>query len=616
MTGLPTLIVELEDGSGNFTNDITAYVRQRTWSLSRGWSDENDEDNIQPAQLQMQLDNLDGRFTLGASNYNGITKDKRIRLSETVGANTYRRVVGYVIDWPTKWESAVANVAIAGITAMDRFSRLNRRKLRATTEHEILSDGPYSYFTLGEEAGATSVGDTSGNGRGSLVVVQTGTSPGTVPEFGATGFNEWDGVTSGQFADNFCVLQGSKPVLVTTSTSLTYEIAAVIDPLTSAGAFLAMQKQDPLSQGTVFITNTGIVLEAGGQVHVVDLDANTVCTSPGTYKDGLPHVFAVTVSGTTWTLFVDGVSVASGAGNSIPSSTSLYVSRIGSVLGRLGHFSTYTSALSSGRLLSHANSILNGFGTERADQRIARLAGYANVATGDQNLETGQQPSIAAQAIRGVTALEAMRDVAQAEGGGLFIAPDGKLTLHNKGHRVIKATGSPAATFTADQIDPDDAEFEALNYLFNTATGTRAGGAEQRSVNAASVAKYEEWATDRSNALLPTDELLLNELTWITTMYAEPLPRLSTFTLDLLTLPQATVQAALALELGDHVRISSWPTQAPASALDLIVEGFKESQSEKTWKLTFNTAPAQLFYAWILGDATYSVLGSTTRLYF
>lgn len=104
MTGLPTLIVELEDGSGNFTNDITAYVRQRTWSLSRGWSDENDEDNIQPAQLQMQLDNLDGRFTLGASNYNGITKDKRIRLSETVGANTYRRVVGYVIDWPTKWE--------------------------------------------------------------------------------------------------------------------------------------------------------------------------------------------------------------------------------------------------------------------------------------------------------------------------------------------------------------------------------------------------------------------------------------------------------------------------------------------------------------------------------
>ncbi len=76
------------------------------------------------------------------------------------------------------------------------------------------------------------------------------------------------------------------------------------------------------------------------------------------------------------------------------------------------------------------------------------------------------------------------------------------------------------------------------------------------------------------------------------------------------------VQAALALELGDHVRITGWPSQGPASTLDLIVEGSKETQTEKSWEIEFKTAPAQLFYAWILGNATYGQLGSTTRLYF
>lgn len=615
MTGLPTsMALELEDGSGNFTNDITGYMRNRAYTLKRGWSDENDEDNVQPAELQFDLDNKSGEFTLGAANFNGITKDKRVRLSVTVGGTTYRRCVGYAVDWPTKWESALANMAIASLTAVDRLARLNRRKLRSITEHEILLDAPAAYYTLGEAVGSTSAGDTSGNAHLPLGIVGAGSAP----VFGASGPSALDELTACTFAGGQ-YLRSSEQL---TLTSFTIECCVRRVSLPSAPeAFLS-------------IPAATLNLSATGLVRVNTLDITTAAISSATsIADASWHHVALTVDasgGGTWTLYVDGVSVGTASPGVLPGGllsvggseylgTELNWLGLLRLSGDVSGVALYNSTLSAARVAAHANAVLNGFATDRADQRIARLASYANIPTADQNLETGMQPSIAAQSTNGASVLDAMRDVAQAEDGGLFIAGDNKLTLHNKDHRVLKATGAPQATFTADQVDWRDAEFEALNYLFNTATGTRNGGAQQRSVNATSVGKYEEWSTDESASLIPTDELLLNKLTWVTTMYGEPLARLASFTLDLLTLPQATVQAALALELGDHIRITGFPSQAPSSSIDLILEGFTETasqtESQTVWKITFNTAPAQLFYAWILGDATYGVLGSTTRLY-
>lgn len=606
MTGLPTLTVELEDGSGNFTNDITAYVRQRSFTLSRGWSDENEEDNVQPAELKLELDNKVGEFTLGAANFNGITKDKRIRLSETVGGTTYRRVVGYVPDWPTKWESALANMAIAGITAMDRFARLNRRKLRSMLENELFRNSPAAYYALGEPAGSTSAGDTSGNGGATLTL--TGDAALPVVFGNATGPGT-DGLTAAEFAGG----QYLTRQLAVTSSAVTFESFFRVEASAGASVLFAMLYE---LGGSLVVS-----LNASGFL-VAEIAPSHVNIVGATSLFGGTHHAAVTINGATWTLYVDGVPVASSAlgflltGNytlQLGHSIDAAISGATGLTGVLSHWTAYNSALTT-EIAGHANAGLTGFATDRADQRIARLASYANIAVADQNLEIGLQPSIAAQTTSGQSVLEAMRDVAASEGGGLFIAGDGKLTMHNKSHRVLKACGTPAITVTADLIDPD-MTWAADNYLFNTATGSRTGGAQQRSVNDVSVGKYEEWPISRDNALLPTDELVLDELNWYTTMYGEPLPRLSEVTFDLLTLPQATVQALLALELGDLMRITGWPAQSPASSIDLIVEGFKEAQTETSWKLTFNTAPAQLFYAWILGDATRSVLGSTTRLY-
>lgn len=609
MTGLPTLTVELEDAAGDFTHNISGYVRlPRGWSLSRGWSDENDEDNIQPAVLQIPLDNNDGSFTLGSPAFDGITKDKRVRLSETVGGTTYRRCVGYVVDWPTKWESALANVSFTDITAVDRMARLNRRKLRSTVDQEILLDSPVVYYQLAEPVGATTASDTSGNHWPALALGGAGTAP----VFGA------DGADSVQTACTFAAGEYLQGVLSGTTT-LPWTVEAwfnVAAPPAVDETFLWVDNAIN-TRVNLGVLTTGALSLFGASVS----GTAGVC-------NGAWHHVAIVGGGLTNTLFyLDGALVATLGVDGDFALVNLFLGAAAPVLngvalaastfhGSLERVALWDSRLSATRVAAHAHAVSTGFSDETADDRIARLAAYANIPTGEQNLEAGLQPSIAAQDTTGMSVLDAMRAVAQAEGGALFIGGDGDLALHNKDHRVIAATGTPAAEFTVDEIDPDSIEFASLNYLFNTASGARAGGAQQVSVNSESVAKYEEWPDDRSNALLPTDELMLNQLTWITTMYAEPLSRLSTVTLDLLTLPEATVKAALALELGDYFTISGWPPHAPLAGLDLIVEGLKEAQTERKWTLTFNTAPALLFRAWVLDDATYGVLDDTTRLYF
>jgi hypothetical protein len=594
MTGLPTLAVYLEDGSGNFTNDITSYVElAQGWDFRRGRNDEDSD--IEPAVAHFTLTNRSGEFTLGASNFNGIAVDKRIQVKETVGGTTYTRFTG--------WTSALGNTATARITAVDRSSRLNRRKLKSITEQEMLADSPFALYTLGEASGSTSAGDTSGNGQPTLTPAGTGAAP----AFGEASLNAWDGLSGCTFAGGQYLSLGSWPTAPApnppTSGTLTIECAVA-------------RASTPGSVETVWgWIGVAVLLriETSGAATAL-LGGTSPVTSSASVCDGNAHATAVTISTaagtTTIELFVDGVSqgTASTAFGS-SSGSALTVGNADAQSGLNGSVwlvGLFASVLSSARILAHANAIRNGFATDTADQRIARLAAYDGIPTAEQNLETGQAPSIAPQATAGQALLDAMEDVAAAEGGVVFIQGDGKLALHNRAHRIINATSTAALSTSAANADDNLTVSGDKNYLFNTATGTRVGGADQRAVNAASVAKYGEYPVDHGTLLVTTDEQVLNLLNWQVNIYGTVTSRVSGVSFDLATLPQATVQALLAREIGDHIQLTSLPSQV-TSTIDLIIEGIKEEQrltdKATTWKLTFNTAPAQLFYAPIVDTA-------------
>ena len=93
--GLPSYQVLLDDGTGTFPYDITAYVRLvQGWSIQRGRQDELAA--VTPGSLSLTLDNADGRFTIGSTliaSPSPIKVDARIRVNEAANLPTRTNLV-------------------------------------------------------------------------------------------------------------------------------------------------------------------------------------------------------------------------------------------------------------------------------------------------------------------------------------------------------------------------------------------------------------------------------------------------------------------------------------------------------------------------------------------
>lgn len=621
MAGLPTLSVKLDDGTGTFPHDVTAYAHLPTGlGVSRGRGDE--ASGVEPSQLTLRFDNVDGRFTLGSATY-GIAIDQRIRVTETVGGTTSIRFTGYVQDWPTSWPSPTGSYAVATVTAVDRMSRVARRRLRTIVENEVLIDGPSGYYTLAEAAGVVTAADTSGKSRDPLTAANSGGGNGTSPTFGQPGIPGGEGMTAIAF-------NGGKSLMAHA-------------PLPQSGAVYVggFFKSTDATGGRILgindeRTGTALWLELAGPGAVGQVLAtgmtNTFTIVPvvsaGSYNDGAwHHALALFVAGSGVRLYVDGALVATSpamfAGETIGAShfqvgalTRTLDANYGNPFtGTIGHAYYGAASIVASRISAHSSGGLTVGAGESPAARLGRFASYANIPTADQSFEAAVLASTPLQAMSGAALLDAMLDVEAAEGGTLFVNGAGTLVFQNRTHRTSKASAAATLALTSGDID-DPIVTGDKQYLENYITGTREGGATQVALNQASIDQYEQYPAEVARALYTTDDQVRDLINWRVTVYGTPAPRMSSVRLDLRTLPQATQQAALNLELGDRVTISGLPSQSPFATADLIVEGWHEEVSDQAWTLTLNTVPASVYRAWTLGDATYGVLGSTTRLHY
>ena len=621
MTGLPTVTVKLDDGTGTFPYDISTYVEVGTdggpLTITRGRGDELGE--IQPGTCSLVLNNTDGRFSLGSTLINAtspIFVDNQIRVTATVGGVPKDRFTGYVQTWPVEWPGGWEKFAYARITAVDRSARLSRlESLRSIIEEEILLDGPMAYYTLGEPAESTTAGDTSGNGGPALTQGGTGTS---VVFGNATGPGT-DGLTAAQFA-------GGKYLETTTSI-------AVASAAASIGIFFATTEASTTTRLGVLYDSVDIQrhrlslgLTATGEVTAVTfatsagVPATESILSAAGFNDGsIHHAVAVFQAGAGTKLYVDGVLMATTSATF--SGYTVTLDRIAAAsqsagletvfTGTLAHEYAIASALSAVRVEAHADAGLTGFAGERSDQRIARYLAYAGVASADIVAETGVQ-TVPHSDITGQSVQAAIAKVNEAENGLTFVRGDSKYVIQNRRHRQAKVTAD--WSLVAIDIGPDTAIPTDMQQVANIGTASRAGGATQSVRNQASIDTHGQYPASYDGLLVMSDEQALDRISWQVGTHAEPEPRFNAMKVDLLAASQAFQQAAQARELGDRVGISGLPAQAPAGLGNQIIEGWTETLTATSWDMTFNTSPWDLEQAWILGNATYGVLGTTTRL--
>lgn len=612
MAGLPTVQVLLDDGTGTFPYDITAYARLNSpTTISRGRQDEQSQ--VTPGQLTLTLKNTDGRFTPGSTiiaSPSPIKADARIRVKYTANSTTVNRFTGYVQSWPVAWPSGGQELSEVTITATDAQARAERRTLRSVIEEEILADSPAAYYTLGEPAEATQAADSSGSQQPNLVQIDTGTAV----VFGTATGPSTDGLTAAQFGGGLTgrYLDSSLPL-----GFVAVECFFLRNGALSGGHEAILSASDGSTSVSLSI-NSGsedlwIFQSAGGGA-----SGEAVSGSPVVSDGAIHHVFW---NVTTGAIYLDGSLLDSANGLTVAAPTLFSVgggrTNTDALLGVIAHGAAYTSNPAAGRIAAHASSGLNGFAGESGTARITRLAGYANLPLG--TLDTSLT-NAAFTDITGKSASEALLQVADAEMGLLFTDGSGNLTFHNRNKVAAKTT--PDLTQAAIQLAEDTAFVTdmqgVLNYYEVTAVGTSVTQVARDTTSETNHGRYPGSA----NYLVQTDAEALDRGNWVINTHKEPGPRAGTLSVDLLSMTAAEQASWLAVEPNHWIRVTGLPSQTPGgTTVDFIVQGFGDTlqagDNSANWVLTLNVADKATVYpsVWILGDTTYSVLGSTTRLY-
>lgn len=606
--------------------DVTNYVlatASRPITINRGRGDQFSD--VSPSTLSLVLDNVDGRFTAGytaGAYYPNVKKGRRIRVSATYSAVQYFRFDGYVDQWPVEWAGGMKAYAEAQITATDRLARMGRRaQLRSIVEEEAAVDGAVAEWPLGDQAGSTMAGETSGNNETPLSVLQQGTG-------GTLAFG--DGI--GSPTDSL-----SAPILTSVDASNGKYLGGAMVNLyggyTATGVtlecgFLSTTNRVQLIaswESTAGRDRVELQVTAAGKLQAQSYGiggggaANYTLTSAATVTDNVTHTAMLTqsLSGGTVTvvLYLDGASAGTTTySNTIPAFTQVYAGGRGDSRcfhGTLNHVSVYATAISAARASQHSLARTTGFSGESSNARISRLAGYAGVAVGDMALETGTSTSLVAQDTTGNAPLDMVHTVEHTENGLVFMSGDGKLTFHARSHRYNQ---SAAFTLDAslDELQPDLKFVEDDFGLANDVTVTRSTGSVSRATNPASIVEYDLYRV-ALDSVSTSDNEAVSAANWRVNNYGTPQRRCPSVGVDLAQQP-AKIPTIAGSDLGAKFTITNLPTQAPAASVDLNIEGYTESLGLDVWQLVFNASSSTSSLVWQLNSGSYSQLGTTTKL--
>lgn len=607
---IPTRQILLDNFTGAFGFDITQYVRLVDGiTFGRGRSDEFAQAG--PGSLSLTLDNTDGRFTLGSATY-GIALDQQIR----VKVNGTTMWTGYVQQWPVAWPTGGQEYSTVQVTAVDAFARMARRTLRSALEEDVLVDDPNATYPLSEAEGATAADDTSGNGLPSLGITGTGT-----PFTFGSGTGPADGLTCASFLGG-TFLRNTIPAVYLASglTAWTVEcyFATTQVPATTVTQFVVLDAGSgsaASSIAAISMTSAGKLI---GSTNVVSV------TSAASVNDGLVHHAVVTLTGGTMTLYLDGVSVGTVASSTLPdplTRLSLAPSDIGVAgvvtpyVGTLAHVSVYPTALSVGRLSVHNGGTVDHAGESPAG-RYARVSAYCAVPTG--TLDTGGTTVLGPANQGGRDALDVVNETADATLGFVMVTGDGSISSMNGS--TLTAGPFLLASMDAAYADPGTSVEADLSFLVNDATGGSTSSENTHNArNAASIGNgltghgvyHKDFTWNVS-----TDDQAEDRTNWMVANYAEPVIRVSSLTFDALTGGALNDFNLGLLDVGTagYLRVTGFPNQITTTQ-DLIVQGITWTLTDTAYTVTVNCTQRSLYTAWILGDATYGVLGSTTKLY-
>lgn len=263
---------------------------------------------------------------------------------------------------------------------------------------------------------------------------------------------------------------------------------------------------------------------------------------------------------------------------------------------------------------------------ELSGARLGRVLDAVSWPAGDRVLDAGQV-TIVETTINtddGTKALGHLQDVADSElmgGGVLFIDGQGRVVFHDKHHRLKPASVyTPLATFGDNGWPEIDYEDLVPDYDKDRITNdwriTPSGGAVIKVEDSASITNHFR-RTQRRTPLVADVNECQSQAEYLTALTKSPLLRFDRidFAPSHLAdgrLADYTWANIMGREIGDRIRVKKRPPGGgSAISQDCHIEGISHAFTDQEWRTTWLLSPADPLTYWILGDATYSLLGQT-----
>lgn len=523
----------------------------------------------------------------------------------------FERYTGYVDQWPQVWTSPSANLAESRLVASDRMARIGRAavwpdiiELEYTFDQSTSPASltvPLIYWKLGDGSESTSAGQSGSSGASELTVGQFG-SGGTLA-FGAATGPGTDGISAPLWT----------PVGISDGKFLTGTVEGYpfYDNQWTVEFFFSSTASG-WAQSLFYVHGwnfTNIYLSTTGQVVVEQLGATKITSGTG-HADGAVHHVAFTYDNDNIELYVDGVSI----GTSTMLADAGREVRIGAANGgslfngTISHVAVHNRELWSFEVADHYEAGTGAFEGETSDERIQRIADYAQVV--DKYLDTGVTTTMSKLLTHGKSPLQLLRETEVTENGLVFFNRAGELAFQSRAWRY-NATPYEIYDVATGDVEEGLLFMEDDTSLVNDATYSQPEGASYRIQNQESITNFDRYT--KSETLYTTDATeVLAAAQWAVNRFGTPSTRCPTVAVDIRT--QDSMWVTLQVELGDLIRLTNLPDQAPSTEVELFVEGYSERISEEAWTITFNCTPADPESVWVLDSSTYSELGATTRL--
>ncbi|MFE0648544.1 LamG-like jellyroll fold domain-containing protein [Streptomyces sp. NPDC059534] len=534
---------------------------------------------------------------------------------------------GYVEKWTVTSEGLTAS---ADVSAVDGFGVLASTELRTATQEQILTTGPLGYWPLGEPEGSTRLANVAVEQQPARL--STSKYGGGTPRLGADSLVRNDPATSYSLA-NVAANQGTVVDICENGArvfpfSSDITVAFWCHPVYPSSGQMATLFRSWDENGAdhlkIQINSTGKLVVA-----IRINDVSHTMTSTKSVSSSKPTFITVTHGWGALNAYFDGQVEASMV---LPYQewftlrdmrwASLGGAQAGSLYqeyanGRYGHLAIWNwdiGALNIDDIWRIADYGGLDF-VESENSRLARIAlmaEYFGESAFDEGASLVQGPSWSP----GTKALDEIQATAEDASGYSFMDGDGRLTYHNRTRRqgagvrfeLGDSLGLPYEPGLTFEMDEDR--------LINEVPYKRPNGAEGVVKDAVSAAAFGR--KSKSIELRVSSDAAIQDAAYVlVSQYSQPIVRCDSVTLKASATPGLFL-VALGVEIGDRVRLSDLPSQAPEVALDFFIEAIQTDVSVNggtlEWETTLALSPAGPSDVWILEDSALGLLDQTTIL--